>query len=343
MNKFGGTSYPEQVICACVSNFFPDALNRYKCNGIEADIFIPSIKCVIEIDGGFWHDDKVANDNSKNKHFNDMGLFVIHIRELTLENLDPFVGRIIWTKLSNDNELFTSVILLFNELSKFVKDKKIRETLRSGTFCLNSDNIRFTALSKLYKNIVHPNVLDYAGGQLWDYEKNIGLNPLTINLENCGSKKFFFRCIEKNPRRKRLTTCLLPLKRWCVDYNTIDPNDKEALLMFEWKKNHCSIIHFCHRKDCQAMKDLFKFMLENYIPVRQGTVFTDRISWQFLCNFKDVVKTINSENCPETFIRSVKAIVYNRLEAIPRGWIKTDAQQKEFDSAIKKINDISLY
>lgn len=343
MKKISGTSFPEQVIFNCVKAVFSDALNRFKIDGVEADIYIPSIKCAIEIDGGFWHDNKLKKDDFKNKFFNDQGIAVIRFREFTLNRLQPFYGNVIWTKLSGDNELSIAIILLFRELSKYVDDYKLKTDLINGNIGLNIENAQFDVLSRFYKDEVHPNVLDYAGGQLWDYEKNGNLNPLNINLENCGSKKFYFKCPETNPKYIRRANCLLPLKRWCTDYDSINLNNKEELLIFEWKKDHCSAVHFCHQKDCQAMKELFKFMVDNYIPVKQGTEFTNKISWHFIHNFKDVIGQINSDKCPLSFLRSVKAIISNRENEIPRGWIKSSNQQHDFDCAIKKIQSTSMF
>ena len=69
MNRYG-TSLREQEIFYFVQNFFPDAVSGYKIKSkgkvIEVDIFIPSLKLVIEYDGGHWHKNKVDTDNRKN-------------------------------------------------------------------------------------------------------------------------------------------------------------------------------------------------------------------------------------------------------------------------------------
>lgn len=52
------TSFAEQALYYYIKQIYPDALNRYKDifdNGMELDIFIPSIKLGIEYDGEAWH------------------------------------------------------------------------------------------------------------------------------------------------------------------------------------------------------------------------------------------------------------------------------------------------
>lgn len=52
------TSFAEQAFFYYIKKIFPDAINRYTeifANGMEIDIFIPSIKLGIEYDGEVWH------------------------------------------------------------------------------------------------------------------------------------------------------------------------------------------------------------------------------------------------------------------------------------------------
>ena len=53
------TSFTEQAIYFYVKKIYPDAVNRCKDvlpNGMEIDIFIPSINVGIEYDGSVWHE-----------------------------------------------------------------------------------------------------------------------------------------------------------------------------------------------------------------------------------------------------------------------------------------------
>lgn len=52
------TSFAEQAVFYYIKQIFPDAVGRYKDifdNGMELDIYIPSIRTAIEYDGVFWH------------------------------------------------------------------------------------------------------------------------------------------------------------------------------------------------------------------------------------------------------------------------------------------------
>jgi DNA-directed RNA polymerase subunit RPC12/RpoP len=64
------TSFPEQAVFFYIKRVFPDAINAYnECffNGMELDVFIPSILLGIEYDGIAWHKDK-SLDNERKKY-----------------------------------------------------------------------------------------------------------------------------------------------------------------------------------------------------------------------------------------------------------------------------------
>ena len=65
------TSFPEQAILYYVQKLYPDAINRYKGifdNGMELDIYIPSIRLGIEYDGGAWHDGETSHAKERKKY-----------------------------------------------------------------------------------------------------------------------------------------------------------------------------------------------------------------------------------------------------------------------------------
>ena len=62
------TSFPEQCFFYYTKKVFPDAINSYKeifDNGMELDIYIPSIKTGIEYDGIYWHDESALSREEK--------------------------------------------------------------------------------------------------------------------------------------------------------------------------------------------------------------------------------------------------------------------------------------
>ncbi len=64
------TSFSEQAIFYYVKQLYPDTVNRYKeifSNGMELDIYIPSIRVAIEFDGGAWHNTEEAHRKEREK------------------------------------------------------------------------------------------------------------------------------------------------------------------------------------------------------------------------------------------------------------------------------------
>lgn len=65
------TSFPEQAIFYYLKKLYPDAVNRYRDifdNGMELDIFIPSIRYAVEFDGGRWHNTEEHHQRERLKY-----------------------------------------------------------------------------------------------------------------------------------------------------------------------------------------------------------------------------------------------------------------------------------
>ena len=65
------TSFPEQAIFYYIKKLYPDAVNRYKDifnNGMELDIYVPSIRFAVEFDGAAWHNTEAAHKKEKLKY-----------------------------------------------------------------------------------------------------------------------------------------------------------------------------------------------------------------------------------------------------------------------------------
>lgn len=65
------TSFSEQALYYYVKKIYPDAVNRYRDifdNGMELDVYIPSLRLGIEYDGGAWHDGETAHRRERIKY-----------------------------------------------------------------------------------------------------------------------------------------------------------------------------------------------------------------------------------------------------------------------------------
>lgn len=80
------TSFPEQAIYYYVKKLYPDAINRYKGvfdNGMELDIYIPSIQLGVEYDGGAWHNNEESHFKERTKYeiCQNKNIFLIRVKE----------------------------------------------------------------------------------------------------------------------------------------------------------------------------------------------------------------------------------------------------------------------
>lgn len=79
---------------------------------MEFDIYIPSLKVLIEYDGNYWHefDKKIKRDLRKNEYASRNNFILIRVRE---SNLTPLTGciNILMKEFNNDIELVSSHLL----------------------------------------------------------------------------------------------------------------------------------------------------------------------------------------------------------------------------------------
>ena len=82
--KYRRTSMMEQVVFFYLKKAFPDAVNPYKTNGYEIDVYIPSIRTGIEYDGSYYHKKRSERDNQKDiaAEKDDIKLFRLRPRKL---------------------------------------------------------------------------------------------------------------------------------------------------------------------------------------------------------------------------------------------------------------------
>lgn len=174
------TSFPEQAIFYYIRKIYPDAINRYKDDGFELDIYIPQIKVGIEYDGLFWHKDKLLRENSKDNYFKNKGIHVIHIKETTKGKTINNTECISVRATSDYTYLNCAVSKLSSILGVNIKDIDI---IRDSPI-IWSKYIKEKKMNSLEG--IFPKI-----SQEWDYEKNI-ITPDQVTPFS--GKKVFWLC-----------------------------------------------------------------------------------------------------------------------------------------------------
>ena len=125
------TSFPEQAVFFYIKKKFPDAINSYKDifkNGMELDVYIPSMKTGIEYDGLAWHkNDSLEKERKKYQICKENGITLIRLKE----NREHYVDGL---------DVADVIILVINsfsndKMSYHYLDKAIRELLHHFFDC----------------------------------------------------------------------------------------------------------------------------------------------------------------------------------------------------------------
>tara|TARA_R110001632_G_scaffold80212_1_gene179522 strand:+ start:1257 stop:3425 length:2169 start_codon:yes stop_codon:yes gene_type:complete len=101
---------------------------RKKYFGFECDIFIDDIGVGIEIDGGYWHKEKIESDTLKTKTFKANNIKLYRVRE---NNLPQIIGETIsFSAKEKKIDIFLNFLNLFSEkysileFNKYIIEKK---------------------------------------------------------------------------------------------------------------------------------------------------------------------------------------------------------------------------
>ncbi len=170
-NKRSRISLREIRVYCEVKYFFGDAVLDYLFRPkLRVDVYVPSVRTVIEYDGSYWHRSREAKDKEKNKLLFDAGVRVIRIREKPLEKL--FDDDI----LCNLKDIFLSCREIIAKLGKDVSGydtfkndilyEKIISDILSGTV-LNNFKERCSGLCDEWdkdKNSIGPESVSYGSG-----------------------------------------------------------------------------------------------------------------------------------------------------------------------------------
>jgi hypothetical protein len=166
-----------RVYCE-LKTIWEEAIWRFKLDGIECDIYLPSYKIAIEVDGYPWHLGREKNDSEKEKKLSRKGVRLFRVRD---EHLERISSTDIFFK-ENKNQL-----LLIKELVENIKhhfsfsndeNAKIESYLTSKTL---KGNKEFKEIISCLpgpipeKSLVrlHPKI-----SKEWNFKKNAPMLPI---------------------------------------------------------------------------------------------------------------------------------------------------------------------
>lgn len=174
-------SFPEKAITFYVSQLFIDVKENYRpsfLEGKELDIFIPSLSCGIEFDGGYYHSN--SRDIEKSSLCKKNGISLIRVRDKDCE------------ELKTDD----MIIELENYTDKAI-ESAVKETLRQLKVDSSIVNLRRDRVSILERmrldekqgnlTLTHPELC-----REWNDEKNGTLSPGMFSFGSM--KKVWWKC-----------------------------------------------------------------------------------------------------------------------------------------------------
>ena len=192
------TSFPEQAIYFYVKKIYPDAVNRCTdvlSNGMEIDIFIPSINVGIEYDGSVWHESDKALEKEVKKYIeckrND--IFLIRVKEKGGNARENSCDVMLRIDDSFNNEAYSS---LFMQLSKYIKIP--------NEIDVKNDRVQ---IQENYKTEIKNNSFGSKYADLvveWDSEKNGMLTPYMFS-RNSG-ERIWWKCCKNHSWQTTIST-----------------------------------------------------------------------------------------------------------------------------------------
>ena len=266
------TSFGEQAVFFYVKKIFPDAINRYRDDKFELDIYIPSINTGIEFDGAYFHngEESIAREKKKYQKCQGLNIRLIRIKDTASMPDVPTSDSAIGIESLKDNKNLNTIIrLLMRDL-----DPASNGWTRTNPRQIWSTIDHLVDVDKDYFEIIADNYLREEDNSFiidnpelledWDYELNQNMNPKSLT-RGCGHKVNWkchicgYKWKARIPDRLRGGGCpccnrsiLVPgvndfatlfpqeLYEWDYDSNEISPN--EVISYHEkvfWKCSKC--------------------------------------------------------------------------------------------------------
>ena len=195
------TSLPELIIYYYVHELFSDAINSYKFQGKEIDIYIPSLNIGIEYDGEHFHKtkEKYFKDKSKTVFLTDNGIELIRIRESNCYHMDESLCKI-YTFIHTYDYRFLVPIL--HEVINYLCNKANIKNSIVIDIKLIKNEIAASIYNIPYKDSFAAFIENNPDkiSSIWDKEKNY---PLTPEMVRPYSDQYVYWICKKDSKHKR--------------------------------------------------------------------------------------------------------------------------------------------
>lgn len=236
------TSKLEVFVLCELRQLFHEVEWRSKIDGYECDILIKDINVGVEVDGAFWHADKLQRDREKLRVFNKNGIELLRIRSKELPEIE---GRVV--KYDKQSEM----VILVSSLLKHIED--LHTGIVFKDYHKNQEQIGEKEYKKILSLLPSPteaNSLKMVNPELskeWHPKKN---QPLTAEMFSPNSEmKVWWGCHKNHEwqasiknRHKRNSGCPFCYKlnagdivrKAILDKRGISFGDKSPELLKEW-------------------------------------------------------------------------------------------------------------
>ncbi|MDE6411864.1 MAG: hypothetical protein K2L02_04965 [Clostridia bacterium] len=186
------TSFAEQAFLFYIKKLHPDVISRYTDifdNGMELDIYIPSLKTAIEYDGVFWHRNNRKREELKYQICQKNGIRLIRIKESNDIDCRGIADTIYHADNLDNKRILNGLIINFlQDLEMWTMPRFLRP-IDVNVF-RDEFEIRRKYMTELKSESLKELRPDLANE--WYYEKNGDLLPSMFSLGS--SQKVWWKC-----------------------------------------------------------------------------------------------------------------------------------------------------
>lgn len=196
------TSFAEQAVYFYIKKLFNDAISRYTdifSNGMELDVYIPSIKLAIEYDGEAWHKpDKAEREKEKYRICKQNGIKLLRLKEKRSDS-DMWTADDVWNISGNGpmhehKNLAQLIRLLLDRLdsrSNFWTRKNMKDLHSPIDINLARDEMEIRSyMTKLQNDSLSDKFPAIA--EEWHPTKNLSVKPNQVKPGS--STKYWWLC-----------------------------------------------------------------------------------------------------------------------------------------------------